>query len=290
MVFLYSCCSLEKQTHILRSNARKEAEIKVPVSNVDFGRTADDYLMHRAGFPESLFQRLKLSGLGAATPYVVDLGTGTGTLGRGFAKQGCRVTGVDPAATMLDAARTIDVPLGLATKYLVGTAEETTLPDHSFDLVTAGQCWHWFDAEKASSEIIRLLKPDGILLVAYYDWIPLTGNVVRRTEKLIEQHNPAWSGGNGTGIHPGLFRDLGEAGFTGIESFTYDEAAIYDHLAWRGRIRASAGIAATLDERAVQAFDTELADLLSEHFPTEPMKVPHRVFATLAKFEPEYDQ
>lgn len=245
--------------------------------------------MHRAGFPDSLFQRLfqrlNLIDPGTAKLRVVDLGTGTGTLGRGFAKQGCTVTGIDPAATMLDAARSIDKPLNLATKYLVGTAEATTLPDHSVDLVTAGQCWHWFDAAKASSEIIRILSPNGILLVAHYDWIPLTGNVVRQTEKLIEKHNPAWHGGNGTGIHPGLFRDLGEAGFTEIESFTYDEAAIYDHVGWRGRIRASAGVAATLDDRAVQAFDTELADLLREHFPTEPMKVPHRVFATLAKFD-----
>ena len=111
---------------------------------------------------------------------------------------------------------------------------------------------------------------------------PLKGNVVRRTEKLIEQYNPDWRGGNLTGIHPGLFRDLGENGFEEIESFTFDEPAIYTHESWRGRIRASAGIAATLTSEEVERFDAELAALLAKDFPEEPMAIPHRVFVVQA--------
>lgn len=50
--------------------------------NPDFGRTADDYARHRAGFPDSLFKRLSELGIGLEGQDVVDLGTGTGTLGR----------------------------------------------------------------------------------------------------------------------------------------------------------------------------------------------------------------
>ena len=256
--------------------------MKAPIDNADFGKTASDYLMHRAGFPDSLFARLKETGVGTKNENVVDLGTGTGTLGRGFALEGCQVTGVDPAAEMLEAARQLDATQGLISRYVVGTAEATSLPDTTFDLVTAGQCWHWFDAQQAAIEIKRLLKPDGQLLIAYYDWLPLKGNVVRRTEKLIERYNPDWRGGNLTGIHPGLFRDLGESGFEQIESFTYDEPAIYTHESWRGRIRASAGIAATLTSEEVESFDAELAALLSRDFPVEPMVIPHRVFVVQA--------
>lgn len=56
--------------------------------NPDFGRTADDYARHRAGFPDSLFKRLSELGIGLEGQDVVDLGTGTGTLGRGFARRG----------------------------------------------------------------------------------------------------------------------------------------------------------------------------------------------------------
>lgn len=257
--------------------------MKAPIADADFGKTADDYLTHRAGFPESLFSKLSALNVIKAGSRMVDIGTGTGTLGRGFARLGCEVTGVDPAASLLEAARTLDAAEGINTQYEVASAEALGLPDGSMDIVGAGQCWHWFDAASACSEIKRVLKPNGTLVVAYYDWLPLDGNLVRRTEELIERFNPAWRAGNLTGIHPGLFRDLGEAGFINIESFTYDEPAIYSHEGWRGRIRASAGVAATLGAKEVEAFDGELAALLQSDYPEEPLSVPHRVFAITAK-------
>ena len=59
--------------------------------HVDFGRTAEDYARHRAGFPEQLFERLTARGIGCAGQRVLDLGSGTGSLARGFARRGaCR--------------------------------------------------------------------------------------------------------------------------------------------------------------------------------------------------------
>ena len=253
-----------------------------PIKDADFGKTAEDYLTHRAGFPNSLFERFNQLALIQSGQRVLDLGTGTGTLGRGFAVRDCQVTGLDPSAEMIEAAKTIDADQGLNTSYVIAPSEKTGLPDNSFELVTAGQCWHWFDAEATSIEIQRLLVPGGKLIVAYYDWLPLNGNMVRRTEELIESYNPAWRAGNLTGIHPGLFRDLGENGFRNIESFTYDEPAVYTHESWRGRIRASAGVAATLSDEETARFDAELAKLLKKDFPESPTEVPHRVFAVIA--------
>ena len=56
----------------------------------DFGKTAQDYAQFRAGFPPSFFERLDTFGIGSAGQRIVDLGTGTGTLARSFAGQGCR--------------------------------------------------------------------------------------------------------------------------------------------------------------------------------------------------------
>lgn len=262
--------------------------MEAPIELADFGKTANDYLTHRAGFPETLFKRVFESWqLGAPEQSILDMGTGTGTLGRGFAKQGCSVIGIDPSNEMLEAARIIDASFGLETDYALASAEKTDLPDHSFDVVSAGQCWHWFDAALAGREIKRLLKPKGYLLIAYYDWLPLEGNVVRRSEEIVERFNPAWKAGNLTGIHPGIFRDLGEAGFGNIESFTYDEAASYTHESWRGRIRASAGVAASMPAEMVEKLDAEHAQMLRTEFPEEQMpdgimQVPHRVFAVKA--------
>jgi hypothetical protein len=55
------------------------------------------------------------------------------------------------------------------------------------------------------------------------------------------------------------------------------------HEAWRGRIRASAGVAASLPAEAVARFDEELQQLLSGRFPDEPLSVPPRVFAVISR-------
>ena len=106
--------------------------------------------------------------------------------------------------------------------------------------------------------------------------------MVRQTELLIEKYNPQWKGGNQFGIHPQIFTDLGEAGFSNIVSQTYDEAAQYTHAGWRGRIRASAGVGATMDEKTLLAFDAELKQLLLERSPDDNLLMPHRVFILIA--------
>src|ERR1700719_1216148 len=64
---------------------------------VDFGTTAQDYAAHRAGFPKELFDRLATMGIGRSGQRLLDLGTGTGTLARGFARRGASVVGTDPS-------------------------------------------------------------------------------------------------------------------------------------------------------------------------------------------------
>jgi 2-polyprenyl-3-methyl-5-hydroxy-6-metoxy-1,4-benzoquinol methylase len=56
--------------------------------SVDFGRTAGDYAAYRAGFPDEFFSRLADMNVGLDGQRVVDLGTGTGALARGFARGG----------------------------------------------------------------------------------------------------------------------------------------------------------------------------------------------------------
>lgn len=250
---------------------------------IDFGATAHDYARHRAGFPDSLFDRLSAFGVGKAGQSVVDLGTGTGTLARGFARRGCKVVGIDPAAALLEQARRLDAAENLEIEYRTTRAEETGLPNASVDVVSAGQCWHWFDRARAAREVARILRPDGVIVIAHFDWIPLANNVVRATESLIELHNPAWKLAGGLGVHPKWLRDLGEARFRDLETFSYDVAVPYTPESWRGRIRASAGVGASMSEEKVQAFDQALAHLLATRYPGDLLQVPHRVFAVIAR-------
>lgn len=254
-------------------------------SNVDFGRTASDYASHRIGFPDTLFAKLAAKGIGSAEQSLLDLGTGTGVLARGFARAGCRVYGLDIAPALIAESQKLDAQAGVRIEYLLAPAEQIPLADHSLDVITAGQCWHWFDRSAVMQEVQRLLRPGGALLIAAFDWIPFSRNVVQRTEELIEKHNPAQPKphirlGMGVGIYPPFVRDLCEGGLTEIETWSYDHEVSYTHAGWRGRIRASQGVGATLPPPQVERFDAELSRLLQTEFPSEPLRIPHRVWVT----------
>jgi len=251
--------------------------------SADFGRTADDYVAHRVGFPGSFFARLAMQGIGVAGQDVLDLGTGTGVAARALAGHGCRVVGLDIAAASIAAARALDREAGVDTDYVVARAESTGLATAAFDVVVAGQCWHWFERRKVADECRRLLRPDGRLVIAHYDWIALPGNVVEATEALIVSHNPAWTFSGGNGFYPRWLRGLARGGYTALETFSYDVDQPYSHESWRGRVRASAGIGASLTPEQVASFDAAHAALLAERFPDDPLPVLHRVFAVIAQ-------
>lgn len=257
------------------------AEVRFKDLRADFGKTARDYGRHRAGFPDEFFDRLSATGILKPGMRALDLGTGTGTIARGLALRGCDVVGLDRSAPLMEQAAELDRDAGVVVQYVNASAEDTSQDATSFDLVTAGQCWHWFDRPRAAAEARRVLKPGGRIVIAHFDWIPLPNNMVEATEKLIEKHNPKWKLGGGLGIHPLWPRDMGVAGFTNIETFSFDIDAIYTHEAWRGRIRASAGVGASLTPDGVAAFDAELRAMLAERWPEDPMRVPHRVFAAI---------
>jgi SAM-dependent methyltransferase len=245
----------------------------------DWNHAAGDYAKHRAGFPDWFFDRMEAAGLFRPGMRVLDLATGTGTLARGFARRGGIVTGLDIAPQMMAQAKALDAQAGVSVEYVQAKAEATGMPDATFDLISAGTCWFWFDGDLAAAEAKRVLKPGGHLMIAMLAWLPLKDNVVAATERLIEQHNPSWTLGNYEAGVVRYMRDLANGGFGSRESFAVDYDIPYSHEAWRGRIRASAGVSASLGAEAVAAFDAEHAAMLARDFPDDPMQVPHRVVA-----------
>jgi ubiquinone/menaquinone biosynthesis C-methylase UbiE len=227
--------------------------------------------------------RLAARGIARPGARVVDLGTGTGSLARLFALHGCEVTGVDIAGPLLEQARRLDRKAAVECDYVEAPAEATGLPGGMFDVVSAGQCWHWFDRPTAAREVARLLVSGGAAVIAHFDWLPIPGNVVSATEQIILRYTPTWPFADRAGLYPQWLVDLQTAGFTDIETFSFDVMVSYPHEAWVGRVRASAPIAGTLDADGVLACSKELTAMLHKRFPGNPLAVPHRVWAVTAQ-------
>ncbi len=252
---------------------------------IDFGQTAADYEHHRPGFPDAFFDRLVATGWISPGRRALDLGTGTGSLALGFAAHGLDVTGLDIAPELLEIARHRASAQGLNARFVEGRAEATGQNDAAFDLVSAGQCWWWFDADAVLSEAKRILVRGGRLLICNFSYLALPGNVAGRTEDLILQHNPGWPKAGWRGVHPEQVQALDVGGFRQVESFSFTVDVPFTHLGWRGRMRTCNGVGSALDAAQVKAFDSDLAELLATEFPGETelpgeLLVPHRLFAT----------
>src|SRR5256885_16580939 len=125
-----------------------------------FSNRVDNYVRFRPRYPVQIVDLLKSECALAGDSVIADVGSGPGFLAELFLANGNRVFGIEPNREMREAGER------LLQKYsgfrsIGATAEETTLPEHSVDFVTAGQAFHWFDRERCRQEFIRILRPGG---------------------------------------------------------------------------------------------------------------------------------
>lgn len=104
---------------------------------------------------------------------ILDVGVGNGASSKYLKKHfpNSQVLGIDISATAIREAEKFAGP-GLA--FEVKNVEKTDLSVSEFDLITAFQThFHWSDLTQAFLELKRILKPDGIILLAC-EWSKLT--------------------------------------------------------------------------------------------------------------------
>ncbi len=245
--------------------------------SIDWGRTSADYDRYRPGPPDSFYHRLGAFGIGVEGQRILDLGTGTGLLARRFAKQGAAVSGLDLSAGQLEMARAAAAREGLNVDFQQGGAENLPFAADSFDVITANQCWMYFDLQRTIPEVLRVLQPQGQLLVSHFSFMPRLDPVVAASEALVLEHNPDWSGADWDGVLPAE-PSWSRADFELTGLFVYDEPIPFSRESWRGRMRALRGIAASLTEEEVAVFDQAHEALLRERVPND-FDVLHRIHA-----------
>lgn len=124
-----------------------------------FGVTAALYERVRPEYPPAA--------LAAALPpgarRVVDIGAGTGKLARALVALGCDVVAVEPDERMR-AMLERRLP---AVDARAGRAQDLPVEDASVDAVLFGMSWHLAGSPGALDEVRRVLRPRGVLVLAW---------------------------------------------------------------------------------------------------------------------------
>lgn len=129
-----------------------------------FNRSAAGYQHARPDYPDQLFADLvSIAGLRPGD-HLVEIGCGPGKATVPLARQGFRITALEPGPDLADEARS---NLAGTDTSVITTTFEDWQPEHPGDyaLVYAATAWHWVDPEVRWSKVASILADGGHLAV-----------------------------------------------------------------------------------------------------------------------------
>lgn len=241
----------------------------------DWGKVSEDYGKYRDIYPEEFYRRIVDLGLCTKGQKVLDLGTGTGVLPRNMYKYGADFVGADISENQISEAIKLTKENEMNIDYIISSAEDIDFPSETFDVVTACQCFMYFDKNIILPKIHRILKKDGHFLILFMAWLPQESKIASKSEELVLKYNPAWTGGGMTRYKLNKPK-WAESLFEVENAITYVVNVSFTRETWHGRIIACRGIGASslTDEQK-----TEFTKEHIEYLNTVPEKfnIPHYV-------------
>ncbi len=229
----------------------------------DWGKVSEAYAKYRDIYPEEFYRKIIGRGLCVKGQRVLDLGTGTGVLPRNLYPYGAEWTGTDISPEQIAQAKRLALEGGMDIDFRAVSAEETYFPDASFDVITACQCFWYFDHEKLVPKLARLLKPDGKLLILYMAWLPFEDPIAGRSEALVLKYSPGWTGAGET-KHPIAIPDVVYDYFEMEDHEEYDLKVPFTRASWHGRMKACRGVGASLSPEELKKWEADHQQLLEE--------------------------
>ncbi len=247
----------------------------------DWGKTSEDYAKYRDIYPEEFYRKITDRGLCVKGQKVLDLGTGTGVLPRNMYRFGADWTGTDISPEQTEQAVKLADAGNMNIEFQTVSAEDICFPDESFDVITACQCFWYFDHDKLVPKLHRILKPGGKILVLYMAWLPFEDPIAGKSEELALKYSPQWSGAGET-RHPIWIPETIYNYFDMEDHEEYELKVPFTRKSWHGRMKACRGVGASLNEDELAKWDAEHRKLL-ENMAPERFEILHYAALTVLK-------
>ena len=238
----------------------------------DWGCASENYAKYRDIYPDEFYKKITDLGYCIKNQRVLDLGTGTGVLPRNLYKYGADWTGTDISENQIKYAEKLSD--GMDIKYIVSSAEDIDFPDEAFDVITACQCFMYFDKKIILPKLHRILKKGGHFLILFMAWLPDESEIAKTSEELILKYNPCWSGGGMKRYaldEPEWIKGLFEV----ENALAFDVDISFTRESWNGRIKACRAIDASLSQNEIAEFEKEHLKYLESK--PEKFSIPHYV-------------
>jgi SAM-dependent methyltransferase len=193
-----------------------------------FGDDPEAYDRARPPYPAALIDVL----VGEHPRQVLDVGCGTGIVARLLGARGCDVLGLEPDARMADVARRRGVVVE------AGAIEEWDPAGRRFDLLSAGQAWHWVDPSRGAAKAVRVLRPGGRIGLF---WNQAHHDPVVRTalDAAYARHAPELAqasvllGQRPTSLYESVAESLRQTGAFGpVTVQTFEHEIVYSSQGW----------------------------------------------------------
>lgn len=249
----------------------------------DWGRTSGDYAKYRDIYPQIFYEKIAERELCIKGQRVLDLGSGTGVLPRNMYCFGAEWFGTDISENQILQARKLSLEQNRKIRYQVAAAEDIDFPDGSFDVITACQCFLYFDHQRVMPKLFRLLRENGRLLILYMAWLPFEDKVAGASEALVLKYNPKWTGAGGI-KRPIYAPDCVYDTFEAVYREEYDMNIPFTRETWHGRMKACRGVGASLTPEEIEKWEKEHKELLREIAPEE-FSVKH--YAAMLELKPK---
>jgi SAM-dependent methyltransferase len=225
-----------------------------------FSTRVDNYVKYRPHYPAAIIPYLAAEAGLTRHTIVADIGAGTGISAQPFLDNGNKVYAIEPNTEMREMAQQ------LLQRYpgftgLAGSAEHTTLPAASIDLIVAGTAFHWFDQTATAAEFRRIGRPDAHVVLMWN---------VRQAELPFEKGYEKLLHQFGTDYKDMQHRNVGASQLASfflsgtIREKSFQNAQIFDFPALKGRLLSSS-YAPEKDHPVYEAMIKALEELFEKY-------------------------